>query len=1071
MKKGTFSARLLESARALARRKKTATKTAAVALSSVLLAPGLLVGAAGSAEAKTARVAQRQRVMPTPEPAPPAAPPTGAAGVYAPRPAPGRVFAPINVSAEQKQQALNPSSDTPAELRPINPPASRPESFDDRGHRASGGGDEVTLSAAEESPSAPLPSGQGSSPAPLKTFQGETLNSGSIPPDTHGAVGPNHVVSVSNNQMNIRTRTGVLLSRLTLNAFWTGVALEGGATPSTFDPKINYDRFNDRYYFIASANSFSPASSVLVATTQTGDPTGNWNRYVFDADPNATATAGRWVDYPTIGDSSQWIVVNYNTFLYTCNPTCANSGYYGQYIYVIPKSSAYANTPTITASLFDEAFTNCTAPFESKLACGFTMAPTAGQDNTTATNYLVEDWDSGFGQLRLSKITGPAASPVLTVGTQFPQSTENWRFAAARIGTTGGYLPQRDSVSYAPSTTTRVMANDSRINNAVLRNGSLYCSHHVMIGATPNPPGTPYGTTNPDIKTAVQWWQIDPTVEAQPDAVTGLGTPPVQRGRIFDPLADNCNSGNSTNVSSARTPCTMQGQFFAYAAIAVNQNNDVFVGFSQFSPLTYPSAAYAVRRASDPANTMRDVVVYRSGASSYNLGAGTANTTGRQNRWGDYSASQTDPVNDTDFWTVQEYSDTRSNFGLGAIAAPWATWWAHVSPTSTQPTTTGNLIISEFRPRGPGGIQDEFVELYNPSATTPFRVQSADNSEGWALATNNGVTTTPLTVVPQGVVVPPRGHYLIANSPVSTATGAETLYYSLRSHPGSESRTATADTGYSTASAATDAIADNTGIAIFRSSTVANFTPANQADAAGFAGVGNTTFREGAGIPAITSGAVTGQITFVRNQTSGTPQDTNANENDFQFLNTNAPTESLGATALLGAPGPENVDAPLLNNNVNVDRLDKSVGVSSAPNRVRDMTVVTNGPLGTLSLRRNVYNNTGAPVTRVRFRIRQITTFPAPAGTADLRALSSGNIVVSINDAWQCASATPCNVNVLGTTVEEPPTQANGGGWNTTMTVALPTALPAGQTVNLQFVFGIVTGGNFAIVINTEALQ
>lgn len=1070
MEKGTFSARLLELTHALARRKRTATKTVAIALSAVLVAPGLIVGAAGSVEAKTVKVAQRQREAPAPQP-PPTAAPAGEAGVYQPQPSSGKGFEPINVSAAEEQQALNPSADTPAEIRAINPPAARPESFEDRGNRA-GGGDEFTLTPAEESPAAPVASTQGSSPAPMKTFQGETLSSGSIPPDTMGAVGPNHVVSVSNNQMNIRTRTGVLLVRMTLNAFWAGVTLEGGSTtPSTFDPKIVYDRFNDRFFFIASANSFSLSSSVLLATTQTGDPTGTWNRYVFDADPNATATGGRWVDYPTLGHTSQWIVVNYNTFLYACNPTCANAGYYGQYVYVIPKSSAYANTPTVTANLFEESAANCTAPFEGKLGCGFTMAPSVNEDNTTTVNYLVEDWDSVFGQLRVSKITGPANAPVLTVGTQFPQSTENWRFNAARIGTTGGYLPQRSQISYAPDTATRIMGNDSRINNAVLRNGSLWASHHVMIGAAPNPPGTPYGTANPDIRTAAQWWQIDPTIEAQPDTTTGLGTPPVQRGRIFDPTADNCNSGNSASVSTARAGCTQQGQFFAYVAIAVNKDNDAFIGFSQFSPLTYPSAAYAMRRAADPANTMRDVVVYRSGASNYNLGAGTAGTTARQNRWGDYSSSEVDPINDTDFWTVQEYSDTRSNFGLGAIAAPWATWWARVSPTSVQPTTSGNLIISEFRPRGPGGIQDEFVELYNPSATTPFRVQSADNSEGWALASNNGVTTTPLAVIPQGVVVPPRGHYLIANSPVQNSFGAETLYYSLRAYPGSESRTATADTGYSTSNTATvDAIPDNTGIAIFRSSVAAALIAANQADAAGFAGVGNTLFREGAGIPAITPGAVTGQITFVRNQTSGTHQDTNANEADFQILNTNAPTESLGVAALLGAPGPENVDAPRLNNNVAVDRLDKSVGLSSSPNRVRDMTPVTNGPSGTLSMRRNVYNNTSQTVTRVRFRIRQTSTFPAPAGAADLRALSSGSVAVSVNDPWLCGGAPPCNVVVQGTTIEEPPTQPNGGGWNTTLTVPLPTALAPGDSVNVQFVFGVVSGGTFSIVINTEAL-
>ena len=29
---------------------------------------------------------------------------------------------------------------------------------------------------------------------------------------------------------------------------------------------------------------------------------------------------------------------------------------------------------------------------------------------------------------------------------------------------------------------------------------------------------------------------------------------------------------------------------------------------------------------------------------------------GTENRWGDYSATVVDPVNDTDFWTIQEYA-------------------------------------------------------------------------------------------------------------------------------------------------------------------------------------------------------------------------------------------------------------------------------------------------------------------------------------------------------------------------------------------------------------------------------
>src|SRR5205814_9582321 len=115
--------------------------------------------------------------------------------------------------------------------------------------------------------------------------------------------------------------------------------------------------------------------------------------------------------------------------------------------------------------------------------------------------------------------------------------------------------------------------------------------------------------------------------------------------------------------------------------------------------LTYPNAAYAIRRANDPANTMRDAVVYRPGQATYNIGIGTGNTTARQNRWGDYSAAQTDPRDDTTFWTVQAYAGTYRNDFPGAYGGPWETWWAAVDPAAPVPVaaaSAGSLLISEL---------------------------------------------------------------------------------------------------------------------------------------------------------------------------------------------------------------------------------------------------------------------------------------------------------------------------------------------------------------------------------------
>ncbi len=968
-------------------------------------------------------------------------------------------FSPIDVAAAARQEALKPTGAPPTEIRSIDPPKDRPPH--------PGG---VPINSAAKSlntPLAPPPSPTGPSPGPSKTFQGEFLSGTSIPPDTMGAVGTTHVVVPSNNMMRITDRNGIELQRITLNSFWAGTTVKGSAVTSAFDPKILFDRFNNRFIFVASLNGPGQFSGMGLAVTQTADPTGMWNRFTAASDPAGTGApggSGHAIDYPSVGHNKNWIVVNENTFNYTCGAsTCSFTTYWGPQIFVFDKAAAYANTLG-SASLFEANFTaTCltSATPETELACGFTMAPAITEDNTTLTDYMVEDWDNVAAQLRLSKVTGTPAAPALTIGTQFPQSPFSWRFDAARIGTanscggtcSGGYAPQRQQSAHLASGT-RLMTNDSRIQNAVLRNGSLWTTHTVMLATTPTAAGTGFGLANPDNHSAVQWWQIDPTLE------TGVSQLPTQRARIEDPTADNCHNGaGGTNAVGPRctSTATQTGTFFAYPNISVNQNNDVLIGFTQFSPLTYSAGAYAMRLAADPPNTTRDPVVFRPGQANYNIGAGAG--TARQNRWGDYSAAQTDPVNDTDFWTIQEYAGAQRDFGIG-IAGPWETWWALVKPSTAAPSTTGNLIISEFRLRGPQGVNDEFVELYNPG-TSPVIVSTADNSDGWALAysTTAGVISG-VAVIPNGTVIPAKGHFLIARN--QDSVNGPTLTYSLNLYPAVQARSANSDTGYAVDNA------DNGGLAIFKTATVANFSAVNRMDSVGFTAAGiNALFKEGTGLPDISATTPAGQMTFYRNLSSGTPQDTDNNSADFVFAD--PVIEVLTVTPKLGAAGPENLDGPIhltSGGAVTASLLDTGVGSGTPPNTVRDNTAVANGAFGTLTFRRTFTNSTGVPLTRLRFRIVDITTNPVSGSAADLRALSSSAGTVTLSNGSM--------VSVGGTTLETPPTQAAGGGFNSSLSAAgvtLAAPLAAAATTNLQFTLGVqVTGQyNFCIIVEADA--
>jgi len=362
---------------------------------------------------------------------------------------------------------------------------------------------------------------------------------------------------------------------------------------------------------------------------------------------------------------------------------------------------------------------------------------------------------------------------------------------------------------------------------------------------------------------------------------------------------------------------------------------------------------------------------------------------------------------------------------------------AYFSLTTPQPQ--GSVIVSEFRFRGPGGTTDEFVELCN-NTDSSVTVSTTDGSAGWALVGSDGVTRF---VVPNGTVIPGRGHYLGTNSSA----------YSLAGY-------AAGDATYTTD------IPENGGIALFRTANAVNFTLSERLDAAGYTGV-TSLYREGAGFP--TGGPETSSnldYSFLRSMTKtsgGLPKDTGDNAADFIAVDTNGTVTGMGQH--LGAPGPENLSSPVnRTGSFSALLLDTNASSSAAPNRTRDFTPVTNGNAGTMEVRRTFTNNTGASVTRLRFRIVDITTFPSPAGTADLRALDSTDTVVTVNSI---------PVNVRGTTVEQPPTQAFGGGWNSSMNVGfitLGSPLANGSSVSVRFRLGVMQAGTFRFLINIEAL-
>jgi Carboxypeptidase regulatory-like domain/Domain of unknown function (DUF4214) len=469
-------------------------------------------------------------------------------------------------------------------------------------------------------------------PATTLTFQGMNDINDVIPPDTNGSVGASHVVTATNSRVRTHSKaTGAPLTTVNEDGpggFWTPILpVSSGGIT---DPHMVYDPFNNRWIFTVVSDPQNANSSVCVAVTATSDPTGVWNMFRFDVDAAETL----WADYPMLGFNKDWIVVSLNMF------TISSDTFSRGQVYAFNKANLYANN-----SAGMSVFTSAAIPFS--------LQPAVTYDNTIDTVYMIRHVSSSGGAERKSTLAGtPPATPTLTIDTAVVTSVlGGWSVP------TGEFLPQAPEPTPGAGTA-GVDVGDARVLNAVVRtigaNTSLYFSQNITLpsGGSPN-------------HAAAQWWEVD--------ASSGSTTTVRQQGRIEESSATQSNGGFH----------------FAYPTIGVNKFGDILIGCSRFSggaSGTFPTAAYAFHFRTDAAGTNSSAGALKAGEGYYEKRFG-----GASNRWGDYSTTVVDPVNDADLWTSQEYAATPVGNGDGS--GRWGTWWGQivVSPTAA-PATIGGTV-------------------------------------------------------------------------------------------------------------------------------------------------------------------------------------------------------------------------------------------------------------------------------------------------------------------------------------------------------------------------------------------
>jgi uncharacterized protein (TIGR03437 family) len=312
-----------------------------------------------------------------------------------------------------------------------------------------------------------------------------------IPPDTEGAVSPQHVVTMLNSQVLIQSRTGAVRDNypITLNSFWSPLSPDAPFT-DTFDPRILYDAAADRWIACASVSPQTPQAALLLAVSQTGDPGGAWNYFQTNFNDAGTSTRQAvWGDYPELGFNANWVVVSVNIF------RGSSGNYQNTNLYVFQKSDLYQNG-TGTHVTFSDSRGELT--------------PVLDFDKQPDTLYLLQAFATGFGPagsaaIRISKLQGPVGSETFNGGNGGLISI-NDPWSDSGSGDTD-FGPQLGS-------TVKIDTGDSRLLNCLMRGGKIWCAHTIFL---------PYGAP---ARASAQWFEIDP-----------VSSPPqvVQRGRIDDP--------------------------------------------------------------------------------------------------------------------------------------------------------------------------------------------------------------------------------------------------------------------------------------------------------------------------------------------------------------------------------------------------------------------------------------------------------------------------------------------------------------------------------------------------------
>jgi len=295
----------------------------------------------------------------------------------------------------------------------------------------------------------------------------------------------------------------------------------------------------------------------------------------------------------------------------------------------------------------------------------------------------------------------------------------------------------------------RLDSLDDRFYQAMIRNGRMWAAHNFRVNAAG------VANTAAAARNASRWYELQ-----------NLTTTPtvVQSGTVFDSAA---------TLAAAR-------QYWIPSVVVTGQGHAV-LGITMAGTPVGATPAYVGRLSGDTLGQMvgppmAAAATFGTTTANYNPASDPGGASGR--RWGDYSFTVVDPLDDMTVWTIQEYNQALNSYAVrvGKLLAPPPAAPACSGSPVTFAGPAGTVVIAATSSAG-SGFYDPGADLAPPAL--PFSHIAATvtnaivNSVTYNSPTQVTLDITALATGSQNVTVTnPDGQSVTANGCINVLSAA-----------------------------------------------------------------------------------------------------------------------------------------------------------------------------------------------------------------------------------------------------------------------------------------------------------